>query len=237
MLPSEAESPPPAYLPFGAYAPPSVISPPRPAWTRTYELPTGRRVVSAGLQLAQGSSVAIRRASIYIGLLSLGAFGPAAILILVGLAKLLADPTTADTLRNDPISFFAEQPDLAGPLLLVYVAGAVGLVLLLAISIDAQAIAISVLGSAASGSPLRLSEALRRARQTFWRLVGSGLLVGLGSGLVSLAIQLPFLRPFDSNQGVSFIASMISTLVFTPFAFAATGIVLGDAGAVETLRR
>ena len=237
MLPSEAESPPPAYLPFGAYAPPSMISAPRPAWTRTYELPTGRRVVSAGLQLAQGSSVAIRRASIYIGLLSLGAFGPAAILILVGLAKLLADPTTADTLRNDPVSIFAEQPDLAGPLVLVYIAGLVGLVLLLAISIDAEAIAISLLGSAASGSPLRLAEALRRARQTFWRLVGSGLLVGLGSGILSLLIQLPFLRPFDSNQGVGFIASMISTLVFTPFAFAATGIVLGDAGAVETLRR
>ena len=226
-----------AYLPFGAYAPPSVITARRPAWTRTYELPTARRVVSAGLQLAQGSSVAIRRASIYIGLLSLGAFGPAAILILIGLARLLSDPLTAETLRSDPLAIFAEQPDLAGPLTLVYIAGIVGFVLLVAISIDAEAIAISLLGSAAAGAPLTLAEALGRARQTFWRLVGSGLLVGLGSGLLSLLLAWPFLRPLDTNQGVSFIASMIATLVFTPFAFAATGIVLGDAGVIDTLRR
>jgi hypothetical protein len=227
----------PAYLPFGAYAPPSVITAPRPAWARAYELPTARRVVSAGLLLAQSSSVAIRRASIYVGLLSLGAFGPAAILILAGLARLLSDPVTSEMLRNDPFALFTEQPDLAGPLTLVYVTGIVGFVLLLAISIDAQAIAISLLGSAAAGAPLTLSEALTRARQTFWRLVGSGLLVGLGSGLLSLALAWPFLRPLDTNQGVSFIASMIATLVFTPFAFAATGIVLGDTGVVDTLRR
>ena len=225
------------YLPFGAYAPPSAITSPRPAWARSYELPTARRVVSAGLQLAQSSSVSIRRASIYIGLLSLGAFGPAAILILVGLARLLGDPVTSETLRTDPLSIFAEQPGLAGPLSLIYLAGVVGIILLVAISIDAEAIAISLLGSAAAGTPMTLREALGRARQTFWRLVGSGLLVGVGSGVLSLAIAWPFLRPFDSNQGLSFITSMIATLVFTPFAFAATGIVLGDAGVVETLRR
>jgi len=246
MLPPEAGSrpPTPAYLPFGAYAPPSAITAPQssiatqqPTLARTYEVPTARGVVSAGLQLAQGSSAAIRRASIYIGLLSLGAFGPVAILILVGLAKLLGDPTTADTLRNQPLSILAEQPDLAGPLTFVYIAGIVGLVLILAIGVDAAAIAISILGAVAAGSPMRLLEAIARARQTFWRLVGSSVIVGLGSRLLALAIEWPFLRPLDSNQGVTFIASMIATLVFAPFAFAATGIVLGDAGAIETLRR
>ena len=97
--------------------------------------------------------------------------------------------------------------------------------------------AIAILGASASERPIRLDEAVRRARQTFWRLFWSGLLVGVGSNVLAFVLGWPFLRPFDSNQGVSFIASMLATLAFTPFAFAATGIVLGDAGAIETLRR
>ena len=228
----------PPYLPFAAYAPPSMLVPSVPSWTRAYELPSARKVVSAGLQLALASSVTIRRASIYIGLLSLGAFGPAAILLLIGLARLLNDPATARTLTGgDPTLIFFEQPELAGPLSLLYVVGIVGFVLLVAISIDAQAIAISLLGASASERPMRLSEALTRARQVFWRLVGSGIIVGLASAIISFAIALPFLRPFDTNQGITFIASMVAALAVSPFAFAATGIVLGDAGAIETLRR
>jgi len=228
----------PAYLPFGAYALPSVLAVSQPAWTRTYELPSARQVVNAGLHLAQGSSRAIRRGSLYIGLLALGAFGPAAILVLVGLGRLLGDPETAATLTsNNPFLVFAEQPDIGGPLALIYAVTIVGFVLLIAISIDAAAMAIAILGASASERPIRLDEAVRRARQAFWRLFWSGLLVGVGSNVLAFALSLPFLRPFDTNQGVSFIASMLATLVFTPFAFAATGIVLGNAGAIDTLRR
>jgi hypothetical protein len=226
------------YLPFAAYAPPSRLTTPAPSWTRAYELPSARGVVSAGLQLALASSVTIRRASLYIGLLSLGAFGPAAVLLLIGLARLLSDPATAATITgDDPTLIFFEQPDLAGPLTLIYAVAIVGVILLVAISIDAVAIAISLLGGSASESPLLLREAVTRARQVFWRLLVSGLLVGLASALVSFIVASPFLRPLDTNQGITFIASMLGTLAVTPFAFAATGIVLGDAGAIETLRR
>ncbi len=233
-----SDAPTPAYMPFGAYAPPSVIAPARPTWTRAYELPSARQVVYAGLQLAQSSNRVIRRASVYIGLLSLGAFGPAAILLLVGIARLLSDPGTAATLTSaNPFLVLVDQPELSGPLLLVYAVGAVGVFLLIAISIDAEAMAIAVLGGVASEQPLGVQQALRRARQTFWRLLASALLVNVTSGVLALVLQWPFMRPFESNQGVSFIASMLATLVVTPFAFAATGIVLGDAGALETLRR
>jgi hypothetical protein len=228
----------PAYLPFGAYAAPSSLVPSKPAWARTYELPSARHVVYAGLQLAQGSSRALRRASLYIGALALGAFGPAAILVLVGLGRLLSDPATTATLTSDnPFLLFAEQPGIGGPLALIYAVAVIGAVLLIAISIDAQAMAISILGANAAERPIRLDEAVRRARQTFWRLFFSGLLVGFGANVLALVISWPFLHPFDTNQGVSFIASMIATLVFTPFAFASTGIVLGDASVFETLRR
>jgi hypothetical protein len=228
----------PAYLPFGAYAVPSSLVPSKPTWARTYELPSARQVVYAGLQLAQGSSRALRRASLYIGALALGAFGPAAILLLVGLGRLMSDPATAATLTSDnPFLLFAEQPGIGGPLALIYAVALIGGILLIAISIDAQAMAIALLGANAGERPIRLDEAVRRARQTFWRLFFCGLLVGFGSGVLTLVISWPFLRPFDTNQGVSFIASMIATLVFTPFAFASTGIVLGDASVFETLRR
>jgi hypothetical protein len=54
---------------------------------------------------------------------------------------------------------------------------------------------------------------------------------------VTFVVAIPFLRPFDTNQGITFIASMIGTLLVTPFAFASAGIVLGDVGPVEALRR
>jgi hypothetical protein len=236
--PPEATPPDHPYLPFAAYAVPEIpAQPPAPTWTRTYEIPTARKVVSSGLQLAVEASGAIRRASIYIGLLALGAFGPAVLLLLLGIARLLSDPATAETIAFDPSMLFYEQPELAGPLLLIYLLAIVGIILLVAISIDAQAMAISILGGRASDRPLRLWEAITRARQVFWRLLGAGLLVGLATTIVTLVVSLPFNRPSDSNTGINFIASMIAALVVTPFAFASAGIVLGDVGAIEALRR
>ena len=219
---------------------PPVVEPPAPAppaWTKTYELPSARRVVSSGLQLAVDSSSAIRRASIYIGLLALGAFGPAVILLLLGIGRLASDPATADTMARDPSLVLLEQPELAGPLALIYLLVIVGMLLLVAISVDAQAIAIAILGGRAAELPMRLWEAITRARQVFWRLLGASLLVGLASGVVTLVLTLPFLRPLDSNEGITFIGSIVGTLVVAPFAFAGTGIVLGDVGAIEALQR
>ncbi len=70
---------------------PATQAPQPPGWTRAFELPTAGKVVGAGLHLAATSSAAIRRASLYIGLLALGAFGPAAVLMLVGIGRLLGD--------------------------------------------------------------------------------------------------------------------------------------------------
>lgn len=220
---------------------PEVVTPPpapsAPTWTKAYEHPTARRVVSTGIQLAVDANREIRRASIYIGLLALGAFGPAVLLLLLGIARLLSDPSIAVPLSDDPTLVFIEQPDLLGPLALVYLLMIVGVILLVAISIDAQAMAIAILGGRASDQSLRLWEAIVRARQVFWRLFVAGLIVGVASAVVTLVITIPFIRPFDSNTGLSFIASMIGALVVTPFAFASAGIVLGDVAALEALRR
>lgn len=212
--------------------------PPQPlAWAKAYELPTAGKVVGAGLHLAATSSAAIRRASLYIGLLALGAFGPTAVLMLVGIGRLLSDPATVDAMAVDPVRVFQEHPEIVEPLLAIYFLVMVGLLLLVTISIDAQGIAIALLGGIASDRPLRLWEAITRARQVFWRLAGAGFLVGIASSIVAFVVAAPFVRQFDTNTGVTFIASMIGALVVTPFAFAATGVVLGDVGAIESLQR
>jgi hypothetical protein len=225
-----------AYLPFAAYPalPPAPVA---PTWTKAYELPSARRVVSAGLQLAVDASKPIRRGSIYIGLLSLGAFGPAVVLVLLAIGRLMSDPGTAEMISNDPSLLFFEQPDLLTPLLLIYGLAIGGLVLLIAIGVDAQAIAISILAGRASDRPLHLFEAITRARQVFWRLFAAGLLVGLTSTLVQLAVTLPFVSFDHPNMGISVIALAIGSLVVTPWAFASTSIVLGDVGPLEALRR
>jgi hypothetical protein len=225
----------PPIVPAEATAPPP--GPEAPAWARAYELPTAGKVVGAGLHLAATSSVAIRRASLYIGLLALGAFGPTAVLVLIGLGRLLSDPATAEALIVDPVRVLQQRPELVEPLLVIYLLVMTGLLLITTISIDAQGIAIALLGGIASERPLRLWEAVTRARQVFWRLAGAGFLVGIASSIVAFVIAIPFVRPLDTNTGVTFIASMIGSLVVTPFAFAATGVVLGDVGAVESLRR
>ncbi len=236
-------TPPPAPPALGLEPPPFAspapeLEPPEPAaWAKAYELPTARKVVGAGLHLAATSSAAIRGASIYIGLLALGAFGPAAVLVVVGIGRLLRDPATLEALAVDPVLFFNQHPEIVEPLLVIYFVVMVGLLLLVTISIDAQAIAISLLGGQASDRPLRLSEAVFRARQVFWRLAGAGFLVGLAASIVSFVVSAPFMRPLDSNFGITFIASMVGALVVTPFAFAATGVVLGDVGVIESLQR
>ena len=233
MLDPEGRDSDPARDSAGSAAP----TPEAPAWARAYELPTAGKVVGAGLHLAATSSAAIRRASIYIGLLALGAFGPTAVLMLVGIGRLLGDPAMVETLAEDPVRVFQEHPEIVEPLLAIYFMVMVGILLLVTISIDAQGIAIALLGGIASDRPLRLQEAVVRARQVFWRLAGAGFLVGLASALVAFAVSIPFLRPFDTNTGITFIASMVGALVVTPFAFAATGVVLGDVGAIESLQR
>src|ERR1700752_5071827 len=121
----------------------------------TYEPPTARQVVSAGLQLAVTASKPIRRASVPIGLLALGAFGPAVVVFILGLSRLLGDPATADILLTDPTLLLDARPDLVSALRLLALLVVVGSLLLVAISIDAQAIAISQLPGVAAGRAVR----------------------------------------------------------------------------------
>jgi hypothetical protein len=197
---------------------------------RAYELPGPRRVVIYGLQLASAGSAELRRASLYIGLLSLGLIGPA---LMYGLAVLvhfrISDVQSMEGLlyNRSALAAFLGFEALAGGAILGW----------LAVTIDGRLIAISLLAARAGDQAFTLREATIRARQVFWRVVAASVLVGIVSLVVQLAILLLLGDINGTNQGASLIATFIATLVVAPFGYVATGIVLGDVGATESIRR
>jgi hypothetical protein len=205
---------------------------------RTYDLPTARRVVSSGLQLSLASSSDLRRASIYIGLLVLAAFGPAALAVLLTLGR-LGDSAgdVLSTLIFSPEQVALTQPEIGGVLIVLLFVLIGGLVSYVAITIDAGIIAVAILGGRAADRPLRLWEAILRARQSFWRIAGAGFVVGLVSGLVQVALTAVIGNFTQSVETSSVVTAIVGTLAVAPFAYVSAGIVLGDVGAVEALSR
>jgi threonine dehydratase len=205
-----------------------VTEPPRPV-TEPHDLPGARQLVAAGLQLARASSRELRSASIFIGLLALAAFGPALAFGLVVLERF-------DVPNRDPFDYLGD-PAFGTAVALLYALGIGGILLFLAISYDAQIIAVSLLGGRATGRPLRLSEAVTRARQVFWRLLAGGLLIGVVSATVSTIVSFAAIGLTDSAFAADAGATLLSALVTAPFAYFATSVVLGDVGPLESLRR
>lgn len=227
--------PPPATVPD----PVEPASPPTPPdQPRAYELPSARKVVGSGLQLALASTSDLRRASIYIGLLVLGAFGPTVVGVLLIFGRLgdrAGDALTALFLGG----YYGArpQPALEAAILVVSLEALVGILLFLAISVDAQVMGIAILGSRAGERPLRMWEALTRARQTFWRVTGAGAVVGVASTVIQLLIVTAIGGLSQSAEAADVVAAIIATIVIAPLAYVSTSIVLGDVGAMEALSR
>ena len=203
---------------------------PEPVVLRPYDLPTARRVVQYGLTLAYRASSDLRRASLYIGLLTLAILGPAVVYVVEFAAHYqLVEEGALTQLFSDPstIGVFVSL------LLTIYAA----LACWFAVTIDGQLIGIALLAARAGDRPFTLREATIRARQAFWRLIRGGLLTGVGVGMIQLLLLgiLIWITGFNSAEG--FVASLIASLVVAPLGYLATGIVLGDVGAVEALRR
>jgi hypothetical protein len=103
--------------------------------------------------------------------------------------------------------------------------------------VEGQAVAVALLASRAAGRQLSLRAAVMRSRAVFWRLVRGGLLVGIPLGAVELSVELILGVEGPGAQGTALVATAIRTVAGMPFAYLATGIVIGDVGAVEAVRR
>jgi hypothetical protein len=180
----------------------------------------GQPLLSAAFDVLARSSLELRRASIYIGLLSLALIGPAAFLLWA---------VAVESVEESAAELRRQLERVGGPFGITAIIATAGFV---AISVESQALAIATLAGRVAGRPLALHEALRRSRQVFWRIVRARILVTAPLVVLNVVLNVVLI------QGAwTFLAAVAWAFITAPFVYWPTGIVIGDVPAVESLRR
>jgi hypothetical protein len=234
-LPAEpAFAPPDEPLPSFALPAEPAFAPPTEALPE-FVLPSGRQVVGRGFDLSLGATQQLRPASLYIGLLLLGFVGPAALL---GAFMIAHDPAFFEAIFSGDTNVRPPDDIVAafGILAILTMVAFIGAVI---VAVEAGIIAVALLGGQDVGRPLTLREGIVRSRQVFWRLVRGSILLGLWLALVDNIVLLVLGHPIgDSGAPDTALETTAASLVAgLPFVYFQSGIVLGDAGAFESLRR
>jgi hypothetical protein len=223
LPPVAAESPtePP---PLAAPPPP----PPRAAPPRVGE------TVAGAFDLALAASRQIRRASVYVGILTLALVGPATVLFLAIVRDQGGLEAAADFVAGSG-AFTAREEGALTMLQLSLLCGGIGLFALL---IEAQIIATAIIGGVAANRRIGVRDSLRLSRAVFWRVVAAAILVGILRAIVGLLTA----AILDPSTEAEFEGTQIWDVVFeavatAPFAYFLAGIVIGGVGPIETLRR
>ena len=236
--PAFAPPPPPAFAvpdPSGAFAPRPGTPVALPAPTaETLAIPLGpRKLVGTSLDLLTRPDSGLRAASFYIGLILLVTLGPA-----VGLFGLVTATGAVTYFDPEPLRAYSAPPAWFWWLLLALIPAFLGFI---AVSVEAKALATAVIGGRAEGRPLRLRESIAVTRARFWSMLWAGALVGIVSFgievLISFLLALAF-RKAEALSALDYIVSVaVGVVVGTPFIYAPAGIILGEAGVAEALRR
>ena len=206
-----------------------------PPLARPPAMPGTLAVVGGGLDLNVAASSILRRASLYVGLLALLAAGPIAAIAWA----LSARQGGFEWLRD--LLVFGQAPLIrAGPgfALFVFVAVLLGFGCLAAISVDAQLLALTLIGGQATGRHFDLRAALAVARLNYWRLVRASVLVGLILLVPRYLLNLAIMggRPVGTETEVLLVTAP-GIVLAVPFAYVGTGVILGGVGAREAVRR
>ncbi len=195
---------------------------------------TAGRILAASFDLLVACRIELRRGSLYLGLILLLTVAPL-VLLIWGIAVSGED---LGLNLEDPQSFSealaTQLSQVAGAIMVTGLVATAGLVVT---AVEGQAVAIALLASRAAGRPLSLRAAVMRSRAVFWRLVRGGLLVGIPLGMVEIAVELLLGADGQGAQAAQLVATAVRTLAGVPFAYVATGIVIGDVGALEAVRR
>jgi hypothetical protein len=94
------------------------------------------------------------------------------------------------------------------------------------------------LGARMAGRPMSTRAAIARSRAVFWRAVGASIIASIPLGIVQsivTAILDPILREAADLSLV--VTTIITAIVAAPFAYMLAGVVLGDVGPIEAMRR
>jgi hypothetical protein len=195
----------------------------------TLAIPLGpRKLVGTALDLLTRPDSGLRGASFYIGLILLVTVAPA--VALFGLAVVSGDVDAVASAGRG-----ARTPAWALWLFLSLIPASLGLI---AASVEARALATAVIGGRAEGRPLRLRESIAIARARFWSVLGAELLVGVVSAAIEFALTFSLGLALGRVDAIGYgVTVIVGVVVGTPFIYAGAGIVLGEAGALEALRR
>ncbi len=191
--------------------------------------------LGGGLDLSLSANRQLRGASVYIGLLTLALVGPFVIIVLAFAASQGGFGWLEDMMLGIEPDLLPVDDSVGTYLVVSAFVAAIGFFV---IGVESQIIAAAILGGRALGRPMSLREALHRSRQVFWRIVGASLLVGFLLVVPNLALNAILDSAFDAtSEAPTVIATGIGALLAAPFAYIVTGIVLGDVGAGEAVRR
>jgi hypothetical protein len=190
-------------------------------------LVTTRGLLPAAFDLIIRSNEDMRQASFYIGAVLLATAGP---LILALWAVVVADLPFID-----PTTFDGTEGQVGG---LVGMLGIIALIGSLVAAVESRTLATAVLGARMAGRPITRRHAVARARARFWQAVGASLIVGIvltvAQGIVSNLVT-PIMG--QNSQASVITSTVVTATVGAPFAYVLCGIVLGDVGPLEAIRR
>lgn len=193
-----------------------------------------RSAVARSFDLALHTSSRLRPASIYIGAQVMGLLGPLVILVILAFVRL---PEIGELFEGvQPVAPPSEQDAVL--IVLIALAAMVAAIGFIALAVDSQLMATTLLAGQSAGRPVSLRESVVRARQTFWTLIWASLIVGVPLALLSFGLTELFAPILGrGTEGTTLAASAVTTLVGLPFVFITTGIVLGEVGSIESIRR
>jgi hypothetical protein len=222
-------------LPVDALEPAPDEQPPPPAQPAVRaKAPSVGQSISGAFDLALAGSRQVRRASLYVAVLTLALLGPATVLFMAivrdqgsleAALSLVAGPASFGRTEQDAVTFFKFS----------FFCGVFGL---LAILVEAQIIVAAILGGVATGKRIGIRGSLRLSRSVFWRVFAASFLVGvLGSvaGLILINVLDP--TSLGELQGAQIWAIVVQIAVAAPFAYSLAGIVVGGVGPIESLKR
>jgi hypothetical protein len=185
-------------------------------------------VLADGLSVAAGSSRLLRDPSIYLGLLTLALAGPG----VVSQLWVLSWSESVNITSPAVVDAANEAIGLSAVLLVLALGG------LIAVSIEAGAIGVVLIGGRVMARPVTLRVALERSRRVFWRLVRAALAIGV------IEIAVSFAWRFATNaaamvDGVPNVAlePIPAAIVSAPFIYSTVAIVIADDGTRAALRR
>jgi hypothetical protein len=169
----------------------------------------------------------MRRASFYIGLVTLATVGPLA------LASWAIEVVSIHRTQRQMEAILVD----GGSAWLGLLASVAGFGLLVA-AVESRAMAAAILGGQLAGRAVSPRASLERSRMVFWSVIVGSIIVSVPLLIAQFAMNAAASAALGDQVDVSIVTSTVAAAVIgAPLAYILSGIVLGDVGPFEAVRR